>query len=241
VIEHFPALDSDAACVVRVLAAERTFLEKACLLHEETFRPMDKPRKLRMARHYYDLYSLLRAGIGERAMADMGLFQRVAEHREIFFRFTWVDYGTHKPGTFRLVPPDEHLAKWRADYEEMLGPMFFGETPSFDEMMAAVADFENNLGWRAFPLRVVGIRARQEEMKRRPAADCAFHADAAVVGGDEIVADLKAEAEAAFVLGAGRGEEFALRLKEPRCVLGRHAHAVVADRGEPAVLVLRRG
>jgi predicted nucleotidyltransferase component of viral defense system len=143
VIEHFPALDSNATCVVRVLAAERTFWEKACLLHEETFRPVEKPRKLRMARHYYDLWSLLRAGIGDRAMTDIGLFQRVAEHREIFFRFSWVDYSTHKPGTFRLVPPDEHLAKWRADYEEMLGPMFFGETPSFDEMMAAAADFED--------------------------------------------------------------------------------------------------
>jgi predicted nucleotidyltransferase component of viral defense system len=144
VIEVFPALDSNAACTVRVLAAERTFWEKACLLHGETFRPAHKPRKLRMARHYYDLWCLLRAGIGDRALANMALFQRVAEHREIFFRFSWVDYSTHKPGTFRLVPPDDHLAKWRADYEEMLGPMFFGGTPSFEEMMATVAEFEKS-------------------------------------------------------------------------------------------------
>jgi predicted nucleotidyltransferase component of viral defense system len=142
VIEHFPALGPDASCTVRVLAAERTFWEKACLLHEETFRPVDKPRKLRMARHYYDLWSLLRADVGDRAMANTALFQRVAEHREIFFRFSWVDYTTHKPGTFRLVPPGEHLAKWRADYKEMLGPMFFGETPSFEEMMTAAEEFE---------------------------------------------------------------------------------------------------
>ena len=96
-----------------------------------------------MARHYYDFWSLLRAGIGDRAMANTGLFQRVAEHREIFFRFSWVDYSSHKPGTFHLVPPDEHLANWRTDYEEMLGPMFFGETPGFDEMMTAAKDFEN--------------------------------------------------------------------------------------------------
>ena len=152
VIEHFPVLDSGAACTVRVLAAERTFREKACLLHEETFRPVDKPRKLRMARHYYDLWSLLRAGIGDRAMANMALFQRVAEHREIFFRFSWVDYSTHKPGTFRLVPPDDHLPKWRADYEEMLGPMFFGETPSFEEMMAVAAQFEKTFNASAHRL-----------------------------------------------------------------------------------------
>lgn len=51
-----------------------------------------------------------------------------------FFNFSWVDYSTHKPGTFRLAPPANHLAYWKADYEAMLGPMFFGDTPTFDEM-----------------------------------------------------------------------------------------------------------
>ena len=142
VIEQFPALDNDAVAPVRVLAAERTFWEKACLLHEETFRPADKPRKLRMARHYYDLYCLLRAGIGKQALANTALFQRVAEHREIFFRYSWVDYTTHKPGTFRLSPPAEQLPNWRSDYQAMLGPMFFGDVPDFDEIMRAVSEFE---------------------------------------------------------------------------------------------------
>jgi len=142
VIECFLALDLDAACDVRVLSAERTFWEKACLLHKETFRPADKPRKHRMARHYYDLWCLLRAGVGESAILDTALFQRVAEHREIFFRYSWVDYSTHKPGTFRLVPPEEHLPNWREDYQAMLGPMFFGDTPTFEEMMLSTAEFE---------------------------------------------------------------------------------------------------
>lgn len=141
VIDQFPALDADAVAAVRVLSAERTFWEKACLLHEETFRPADKPRKLRMARHYYDLWCLLCAGVGERALADTALFQRVAEHREIFFRYSWVDYTTHKPGTFRLSPPANHRANWRADYQAMLGPMFFGNVPDFDEIMEAVSEF----------------------------------------------------------------------------------------------------
>jgi hypothetical protein len=142
VIEHFPFLDPARGFSVRVLAAERTFWEKACLLHEETFRPSDKPRKLRMARHYYDLWCLIRAGVGQRALANSALFQRVAEHREIFFRYSWVDYTTHKPGTFRILPHPDHLANWRADYEAMLGPMFFGEIPDFDEILQAVGKFE---------------------------------------------------------------------------------------------------
>lgn len=142
VIEQFPAFDPAPAFPVRVLSAERTFWEKACLLHEETFRPISKPRKIRMARHYYDLWCLLRAGVGETALADTDLFARVAEHRELFFRYSWVDYTTHKPGTFRLTPPPEHLANWKADYTEMLGPMFFGDTPTFAELMTAAANFE---------------------------------------------------------------------------------------------------
>ncbi len=140
--ERFPQLMPGGPFAVRVLAAERTFWEKACLLHEETFRPADKPRKLRMARHYYDLWCLLRAGVGERALADTALFQRVAEHRELFFGYAWVDYSTHKPGTFRLSPPAHHRSDWHLDYQNMLGPMFFGDTPTFEQMMTAAAEFE---------------------------------------------------------------------------------------------------
>ena len=50
------------------------------------------------------------------------IFQRTLEsfsrpqHREIFFQYTWVDYSTHKPGTFRLVismPPELGGANWQ--------------------------------------------------------------------------------------------------------------------------------
>lgn len=142
VLEKFPALGREPSVPVRVLAAERTFWEKACLLHEETFRPADKPRKVWMARHYYDLWCLLEAGTGERALANMDLFNRVAEHREIFFRQSWVDYSTHHPGTFRLVPLPEQVAAWEADFEAMRGPMFFGAVPTFAEILSVVRRFE---------------------------------------------------------------------------------------------------
>lgn len=148
VLEQFPALGREPSVSVQVLAAERTFWEKACLLHEETFRAADKPRRLRMARHYYDLWCLLQAGVGERALADMPLFSRVAEHREIFFRQAWVDYSTHHPGTFRLVPSAEQLPAWEADYAAMRGPMFFGPVPEFAEILDAVRQFEQRFNQR---------------------------------------------------------------------------------------------
>jgi predicted nucleotidyltransferase component of viral defense system len=142
VIELFPAFDSDATFPVRILAAERTFWEKACLLHEETYRPADKKRKPRMARHYYDLWCLLRAGVGQRAFENMALFKRVAQHRELFFRQSWVDYSTHRPGAFRLIPLENQLAEWRDDYAVMLGPMFFGDVPDFVEILRTIGEFE---------------------------------------------------------------------------------------------------
>jgi len=151
VLEQFPALGHEPSVAVRVLASERTFWEKACLLHEETFRPADKPRKLRMARHYYDMWCLLHAGVGEKALTDMDLFKRVAEHREIFFRQSWVDYSMHHPGTFRLVPSAEQRPAWEADFAAMRGPMFFGPVPEFAEILAAVSGFEQRFNQLVLP------------------------------------------------------------------------------------------
>ncbi len=142
--EVFPQLTTGSLVSVRVLAAERTFWEKAMLLHEETFRPADKPRKIRMARHYYDLWCLITRGVGERAAKDRQLFERVAAHREIFFRWSWVDYSTLRRGSLRFLPPVQHIDAWRKDYQEMKGAMFFGDVPTFDEILNVVGEFERD-------------------------------------------------------------------------------------------------
>jgi hypothetical protein len=127
---------------VRVVAARRTFWEKGMLLHEENHRPADKSRKKRLARHYYDLWCLMTKGIADQAVADAGLFERVRDHREIFFRHSWMDYSTIRRGTFRLVPPADQRKAWAADYRAMSTEMFFGPVPDFDEVMQVVSDFE---------------------------------------------------------------------------------------------------
>ncbi len=140
--EAFPALLTDSVFRLRTVTAERTFWEKAMLLHEESFRPIHKPRRVRLSRHYYDLWCLILKGIADQAAADTGLFNRVASHRQIFFKVSWVDYDTLRKGTLRLMPPAEHLNYWRRDYEAMRGEMFFDEPPSFDEVLTVVRQFE---------------------------------------------------------------------------------------------------
>jgi hypothetical protein len=95
-----------------------------------------------MARHYYDLYCLIRAGVARRAFADMPLFRRVAAHREIYFHLSWVDYSSHNPGTFRLLPRDAQLQEWRRDYQAMRETLFWGTPPAFDEILETAAQFE---------------------------------------------------------------------------------------------------
>jgi len=87
--EALPDIVANATVSFRTLAAERTFWEKAMLLHEETYRPADKPRAIRMARHCYDLWCFIIRGVAEKAAVEEDLFKRVAEHRQAFFRWSW--------------------------------------------------------------------------------------------------------------------------------------------------------
>lgn len=140
--EAFPDLLRDSAFPIRTVAARRTFWEKAMLLHEETFRPADKPRKPRLSRHYYDLWCLITKGIAAQAMADHDLFDHCARHRQIFFKQSWVDYNTLCRGQLRLVPLPGQLDDWRRDYAAMREEMFFEEPPAFDDLLAVIRQFE---------------------------------------------------------------------------------------------------
>lgn len=144
IAQEFPGLFEAPEALVRALLPERTFWEKVMLLHEETFRPAGKPRRARLARHYYDLWRLIEAGVAARALADEGLFERVAAHRQVYFKQSWVDYTTHRRGKLRLVPLRDQENEWRADYDTMRGEMFAGTPPPFEVILAVVGQFEQN-------------------------------------------------------------------------------------------------
>ena len=143
--DAFPDLLSEPGARVRSVMPRRTFWEKAMLLHEETFRPEAKRRGEAMARHYYDLYRLILAGIGDESARDLDLFDRVAAHRQIFFRHTWVDYSTLNPGQLRLLPAEADRPDWQAEYEGMRQEMFYGDVPTFDEILVVVGEFQARL------------------------------------------------------------------------------------------------
>ncbi|MGH8192995.1 MAG: nucleotidyl transferase AbiEii/AbiGii toxin family protein, partial [Woeseiaceae bacterium] len=118
--EHVPeAFEGAANCTVHVLAAKRTFWEKATLLHAEFHRSEVRPGAEKLSRHYYDLAMLATTPVFDEALSDLELLSSVAEHKTQFFPAAWARYDLAKPGSLRLVP-HQALAKMLArDYEAM--------------------------------------------------------------------------------------------------------------------------
>lgn len=135
---------TSAACEVRALEAERTFWEKATILHGEYHRPKEKPSRERFSRHYYDLYQLSKTTIAAKALEDLDLLRRVIEHKKTFFRAAWKKFETALPGSFHLVPPEERMADLRSDYAQMKA-MIFGDYPEWDEIVRGLTELEKRI------------------------------------------------------------------------------------------------
>lgn len=114
------------------------------LLHEEVSRPAGKPLKPRMARHYYDLFRLIEAGVGNTAAEDTELFRQVLEHRSVFFAQSWIDYRALKPGMLAFLPSPDQEENWRKDFVAMQGEMFSVEPPAFEQVLSLIQEFQDS-------------------------------------------------------------------------------------------------
>lgn len=142
--EAFPAIFDRSECKVKAIKAERTFWEKATILHHEANRPDTSPQPQRNSRHYYDLARMAVSPVKERALADLGLLASVVEFKERFYSRGWARYDLAKPGTLRLVPEGHVLASVTADYRAM-ETMIFGEYPPIEEIMARLKALEDEI------------------------------------------------------------------------------------------------
>ena len=143
VAEELPQI-MPAIVSVRVLAARRTFWEKATILHAEYHRPPDKASGERLSRHYSDLAQMAGTEVEVQALADLPLLARVREHKSAFYTAPWANYETALPGTLHLVPRPERVAGLRTDYRGM-SAMFFGPSLSFEAMMDRIAALEQRV------------------------------------------------------------------------------------------------
>ena len=141
IAEILPAAFPDWKCEVIVLEVERSFWEKATILHTEYHRPTGKPTPDRYSRHYADTAALAMHPAASKAVNQHELRNRVVQWKSQFFGSAWANYNDAKPGTFRLVPPTERLPALRRDYQAMRD-MYLSEPASFDEILATLFELE---------------------------------------------------------------------------------------------------
>ena len=131
---------ADSLFDVPTVVPQRTFLEKAFLLHEEFQKPNESIRVDRMSRHLYDLEKLMDTVYAKEALNNKELYNTIVEHRRTLTSMKEVDYTTHTPDKISFMPPTTIINAWRKDYEAMQSSMIYGESLSFDELIERIRE-----------------------------------------------------------------------------------------------------
>ena len=90
--EQYPQLFKQKEVSVLTVAPERTFWEKATILHHEANRPEHFSMPQWYSRHYYDLYCMAKSPVKEKAFAQLGLLQKVVDFKIKFYPRAWAHY-----------------------------------------------------------------------------------------------------------------------------------------------------
>ncbi|VAW74898.1 hypothetical protein MNBD_GAMMA14-2432 [hydrothermal vent metagenome] len=126
-----------------VLSPERTFWEKATLIHVECHRKQIKAHANRLSRHWYDLRMLARHASGKTALNNRGLFEDVVRHKQVFFNTSYANYDTCLTTDLHLIPGDQLIKALRTDYEKMLSAgMMYGDPLPFDRIISDIQEIE---------------------------------------------------------------------------------------------------
>src|SRR5687767_11443489 len=142
--EEFPELLVDFDCELVALELERTFWEKATILHAEYHRDAAKPIRDRFSRHYADTAAMATHAEISPVLSNNELRQHVTNWKSRFFPSSWARYDLAKPGTFHLVPPDSRKAELEKDYLAM-APMFLNKPASFASILQTLIDLERRI------------------------------------------------------------------------------------------------
>ncbi len=121
-------------------------MEKATILHKYSHYPNDKNVPERQSRHFFDFYCLLNSVGKTRALENEELLEKVAAHKNIYFKAAWAQYLTAKKGSLRLVPEEKVMKAMEADYKAMRD-MFAGDVPSWDTIIKLISAFEKDFNY----------------------------------------------------------------------------------------------
>ena len=141
IAEEFPDTEfADTETSIPTVIPQRTFLEKAFLLHEEFQKPEESIRFERMSRHLYDLERLMDTDFAEKALKDLSLYKSIVNHRSKLTAISGIDYSTHSPERINFVPPTSTMEKWHNDYSSMQASMIYGESLPFGKLIERIKE-----------------------------------------------------------------------------------------------------
>lgn len=126
--------------IVPTITPERTFWEKATILHAVANRGKVTSR---YSRHYYDLYQLAHnEQIKASAFENVQLLEKVAEFKDKFYHTKAASYNTANTKELKLVPADiSVIEELKDDYKQMKN-MMFKTPPTLDDILSFLQDLE---------------------------------------------------------------------------------------------------
>lgn len=91
-----------------------------------------------MTRHFYDLEKLMHTPYAEMALNDSVLYHEIVKHRRKFYHVGCVDYDKELPANIQIVPNEELMSGYEADYNEMKESFIYGQPLAFAELMEQI-------------------------------------------------------------------------------------------------------
>lgn len=139
--QHLPIETTIQAVTIPTAIAEKTFIEKAFLLHELFSVPSigDANRK---SRHLYDLTMMMKTEIALSAISNDELWTTIHHHRECFTHMNGVDYTPDIRKRICLIPPPSLMDIWGQDYNDMRSAMIYGDAPTFKSLIEQMKELE---------------------------------------------------------------------------------------------------
>ena len=157
---QYPSLyDSQAAYAIPTVKVEISVLSmsepyemrRISSLIEQTFKDEDVDSDLvqtirtvspRMTRHFYDLEKLMHTPYAEIALNDLVLYHEIVEHRRKFYHVGYVDYDKELPANIQIIPSEELMPAYEADYNEMKESFIYGQPLAFSELMEKITSIQ---------------------------------------------------------------------------------------------------
>lgn len=140
----YPILFDGDFIEVKTVLPERTFWEKATILHHEANRPKELAIPKRYARHYYDLVCMANSPYKDKALKSHQLLEKVVQFKQKFYPRKWAKYEQATTKSIKLMPDEYRLREIKEDYKNM-AEMFLDEYPSFEELMNSVLKLEKEI------------------------------------------------------------------------------------------------